>query len=135
VIKMKLSDWDIFTNFIEENSAGALATIDGDKPQVRAVVFVALDEKNIIYTTTVSDSQKVNQIKKNPNISFFIWKEHTFFRGGGKAEIINSLDLKQKILDKNPHWKKHYPLGSKDPKYCLIRINISNLQKHIPEEI
>ena len=124
-------DWNKFVDFIKENRAGALATIDGDKPYVRAVVFVSLDEENVVYTTTANDSQKALQIRKNPNISFFIWKEHDFFRGEGKAEIISDLILKKRILDINPRWKKHYPLGCEDPKYCLIKININNLETHI----
>ncbi|MBU3904942.1 MAG: pyridoxamine 5'-phosphate oxidase family protein [Nanoarchaeota archaeon] len=125
-----MSDWGIFTSFIKENRAGALATIDGDKPQVRAVVFVSLEEENVIYTTTNVNSHKVVQIQNNPNVSFFIWKEHDFFRGEGKAEIINDLALKKRILGINPRWKKHYPLGAEDPNYCLIKINIDNLEAH-----
>jgi uncharacterized pyridoxamine 5'-phosphate oxidase family protein len=128
-----MDNWDKFIKFIEEVRAGAFATVDGDKPQVRAVVFSFLDEKNVMYTTTGFRNRKVEQIRNNPNVSFFIWKDHTFFRGGGEAEIINDVMLKKRILDKNPRLKNHYPLGPEDPKYCLIKIKINNLEMNIPE--
>jgi uncharacterized pyridoxamine 5'-phosphate oxidase family protein len=124
-----MKDWDAFVKFIEKVKAGALATVDGDRPQVRAVVFVPLGEEGIIYTTTDCKSKKISQIRKNPNVSLFIWKERKFFRGEGKAEISEDLDLKRKILEKHPEWIRHYPLGPEDPCYCLIKIRVSKLEK------
>ena len=124
-----MENWNNFVNFLEEVRAGALATIDGNKPQVRAVVFVPLNEEGIIYTTTSYNSNKVIHIKNNPNVSFFIWRERTFFRGEGQAEISKDLKTKKKILDKNPRWKKYYD-GVNDPNYCLIKIKINKLEQH-----
>jgi len=123
-----MEKWNDFIKFIEDVKAGALATVDGDKPQVRAVVFVPLGEEGVVYTTTDCKSRKMHQIRKNPNVSLFIWKERKFFRGEGKAEVSEDLDLKRKILEKNPRWKKYYPLGPKDPSYCLIKIRVTRLE-------
>jgi general stress protein 26 len=130
-VKRMNGNWNAFTKFIETNREGALATVDDDKPHVRAVVFVSLDEENIIYTTTSVSSRKVKQIRQNPNVSFFIWKDHSFFRGEGKAEISEDESLKDRILIRNPQWKAHFPLGSKDPDYCLIKIKINKIENNV----
>lgn len=128
-----MENWDAFVKFVKEVRAGALATVDGNKPHVRAMVFTPLGEEGIIYTTTNCSTGKVNQIRKNPNVAIFIWKGHSFFRAEGKAEISEDLAVKKKILDVNPAWKKHYPGGAEDPNYCLIRIEITRLEKNLEE--
>jgi len=122
-----MENWNNFVKFLEEVKVGALATADGDKPQVRAMVFVSLDEEGVIYTTTSCKSNKIIQLNGNSNVSFFIWKERSFFRGEGQAEISKDLGTKKKILEKNPRWKKYYG-GIEDPDFCLIKIKISKLE-------
>jgi general stress protein 26 len=123
-----MKNWETFVNFLKDVKVGALATVDGKKPNVRAVVFVSLEEKNTIYTTTSFSTKKVKEIKENPNVSIFFWKGDDSFRIHGKAEIIENIDMKKKVLEAFPKWKDHYPLGSSDPNYCLIKINISEIK-------
>ncbi len=125
-----MKNWKKFVKFVEENKYGAIATIDGEKPQVRAMVILTLDKEGIIYCVTNCASNKVKQIENNSNVSVYIWRDHDFFRIEGVAEISNDVTLKKQILDKNPIFLKHYS-GPEDKKMCVIKIKVIKLGSHL----
>jgi len=79
-----------------------------------------------VYISTNTSSSKVDHIKKNPKISVYYCYPEDFIgvMFGGEAEIIDDIELKQKIwLD---WWTRYYPEGLKDPDYTLIKLNPKN---------
>lgn len=124
-----MENWNAFIKFIADVKAGAIATVDGNRPNVRAMVFVSLGENGTIYTTTGRSTRKVKEIERNPNVSIFMWKGHSFFRAEGKADVSEDIGMKRKILEKNPEWKKYYPGGAEDPDFCLIKIRVTKIEK------
>ena len=86
---------------IKANPTAYMATVEGRKPHVRAMGIYEADESGIIIQTwTIKDIHK--QILKNPEVElcFNDLKSGTQVRISGKAEIINDLDFKKKVVEK-----------------------------------
>lgn len=101
------------------------ATCDGRKPVIRPVSSIVENDLSI-WITTFSNSRKVKQIKKNPNICLAFVE---YPRGNksaivfGKAKIINNLKDKIRIWDIAPfNLKEYFPDGPSSKDYCLLRI-------------
>jgi pyridoxamine 5'-phosphate oxidase len=85
--------------------------------------FNGLDSPFEIYISTNTSSSKTNHIKENPKISVY-YCEPEDFKGvmfGGDVEIIEDMDIKQKVWLE--WWTKYYREGLKDPDYTLLRLN------------
>ena len=128
----------ICLDLMETSNAAYLTTIDYNGfPITRAMfnlrnteqfpefneLFQNHENKFVIYISTNTSSSKVEHIKKNPKISVYFCDPDDF-KGvmlGGTIEIVDDVDLKQKIwLD---WWTKYYPKGVDDPDYTLLRLN------------
>lgn len=126
---------------IEESKAAILTTIDSEGcPITRAMLnlrnkeqfpelsgfFQNQQNKFTIYISTNTSSSKVAHLSKNPNVCVYFCDAEDFkgFMLGGSAEVIDDMELKEKIwLD---WWTRYYPEGLKDPDYTLLRLEPTN---------
>jgi general stress protein 26 len=102
-----------------------LATVDGDEPRVRPVTAMVEDDMSI-WVATFSNSRKVKQLGKNPNVCL-AFVEHP---GGDKAAVV----LGRAVPETSPEqrrrvWKlspsdltAYFPDGPDSQAYCLLRI-------------
>lgn len=92
--------------FLRANTTCYLATVDGDKPHVRAMGIFSADEDGIIFHTNIyKDLYK--QLSANPNVEmcFFGKKGGTQIRVSGVAEPVEDRKLKDEIIAQRPFLK------------------------------
>jgi general stress protein 26 len=109
----------------------ALATVKEESgkvlPVVRYIVTMGFENLNLMAATRKS-SGKVQDIKKNPNISLTIWsgkdlipedltKPYVVIKG--KAELIDDQEAKNRFW--NPYLENHFN-GINDPEYGLLKV-------------
>jgi pyridoxamine 5'-phosphate oxidase len=98
--------------FINANRDGFLATVDGDKPRVRAIGVVKADENGIIIE--VSTFKNVyKQIAANPNVEycFFNPQQRIQIRVSGTVETLDDRKLKDEIIAMRPFLKQRVKEG------------------------
>lgn len=116
-------------NQFKEIQFVALATLDGMRPRVRPVTLIYLDRRFWMVTST--SSNKVTQIKQNPNVEFAYQfsenDEDCCIRILGKAKIIEDQNTKTSIAKRiaffNDHWS-----SPEDPDYTLLEVLPDELQ-------
>ena len=89
-----------------------LATVEGNKPRVRAMGMVKADENGIIIETgTFKDVYK--QMSANPNVElcFFNAKDGVQVRVSGAVEPVDDVKLKDEIIVKRPFLKQRVAEG------------------------
>ncbi len=92
--------------FINANLDAYLATVEGNKPRVRAMGIVKADENGIIIqTSTYKDVYK--QLSANPNVElcFHNAKDGIQVRVSGAVEVADDLELKKEIIAQRPFLK------------------------------
>ena len=117
---------DQIFKFIGGEHIAAVATISADKPAVRLMALVGLEDLNLI-GVTMKNSRKVAQIKKNPAVQLSIWageRSDPYILIQCKAEVHEDLDTKKKFWD--PRMETYFQ-KSDDPNYVVL--------KFIPERI
>jgi len=91
---------------IKANPRSFMATVEGNKPHVRSMGIYDVDENGIIIQTwTIKDIHQ--QIVNNPEVElcFNDFKAGIQVRVSGKAEIIDDLAFKQKVVEDRPFMK------------------------------
>lgn len=113
----------------KETQFVALATFDGMRPRVRPMTLICLDRRFWMVTSTFSN--KVTQIKQNPNVEFTYQftenDEDCCIRILGKAKIIKDKDSKTGIANRIGFFKDHWS-GPEDPDYTLLEVLPDELQ-------
>ncbi len=120
-------------NHFKETQFVALATFDGVRPRVRPVTLIYLDRRFWMVTST--SSNKVTQIKQNPNVEF----AYQFSENGedccirilGKAEIVKDKNTKTSIAKRIRFFKDHWS-SPEDPDYTLLEILPDEMQYVTP---
>ncbi|MFC1873683.1 pyridoxamine 5'-phosphate oxidase family protein [Chloroflexota bacterium] len=87
-------------DLIRANRTCFMATVEGNKPHVRGIGIYDVDENGIIIQTwTIKDIHK--QIVENPQVElcFNDLKAGIQVRISGKAEIIDDMAFKQKVVE------------------------------------
>jgi len=100
------------TAFINANLDGYLATVEDNKPHVRAIRMVKADENGIIIqTNTYKDVYK--QLSANPNVElcFFNAKDDIQIRVSGAVEPLDDLKMKDEIITQRPFLKPQVEKG------------------------
>jgi len=102
--------------YLREQWLGRLATVSkNSRPQVTPVGFAA--DKERLYLTIQSTSQKAKNIKVNPRVSFVVddwpsWKKIRGVKVNGTAKLISQGKLhetgKQLIYEKYPKYEEDY---------------------------
>jgi pyridoxamine 5'-phosphate oxidase len=89
-----------------------VATVEGNKPHVRAIGMVKADEDGIIIETgTFKDFYK--QMVANPNVElcFYNAKDGIQIRVSGAVEPVDDLELKKEIVAQRPFLKERIAKG------------------------
>jgi pyridoxamine 5'-phosphate oxidase len=98
--------------FLNANPTCHLATVEGDKPHVRAIGIVKADENGIIIETgTFKDIYK--QLSANPNVElcFNNYQQGVQIRVSGAVEPVDDLKLKDEIIAQRPFLKQRVAEG------------------------
>lgn len=106
-----------------------IATVDGNKPRVRAMMLYKADEKGIIFHCgAFRDFYK--QMLKNPNVElcFNNYEQNIQVRVSGKLEIINDNKLKDEISNHPSRqflqgWKNSIPLEEFYKNFIVFKLN------------
>lgn len=109
--------------FAVENPVCFLATVDGDQPRVRGFLVLYANE-NGFYFTTGRAKDVYRQLQENPRLElcFFNSQSGKQMRVTGKAEWIDDLDFRAKVLEDRP-WLKDYGTGKPDdPVFAVLHI-------------
>lgn len=115
-------------NLIDKVSVSFIGSIDGEGfPNMKAMLPPRKREGiKFIYFTTNTSSMRVSQYKENPNASVYFCDKR-FYRGvmlKGTMEVLVDSDSKEMI------WRNgdtmYYPLGVKDPDFCVLKFVAHN---------
>jgi pyridoxamine 5'-phosphate oxidase len=99
-------------DFMNANPDCFVATVEGDKPHVRAIRIVKADENGIIIETgTFKDFYK--QMSANPNVElcFHNAKQGVQVRVSGAVEALDDRKLKDEIIAQRPFLKQRVAEG------------------------
>ena len=98
--------------FLNANPTCYLATLEGDKPRVRAMGMVKADENGIIIETSTS-KDVYKQMAANPNVElcFYNDKDGIQIRVSGAVEPVDDRALKDEIIVKRPFLKERVEKG------------------------
>jgi pyridoxamine 5'-phosphate oxidase len=91
---------------LNANPTGWVATVEGNKPHVRAMGIYKMDEDGIIFQSwTLKDMSK--QLQKNPEVEicFNDLKGGVQVRVSGKVELIQDKAVKEEFLSKRERLK------------------------------
>lgn len=110
-------------DLISRNRYAKLITFGQDgAPRARIMTNLPLGKDMAIWFATGLSTSKIQDIKKNPNVSVFIDDPNDQTNASiiGKAEIVTDDRLRKKF------WREpfgfFFPGGPSDPDYCLIKI-------------
>lgn len=81
-----------------------MATVDGEKPRVRAMGTYRADENGIIFSMQ-SPKDVYKQLTKNPETEICYWAEGTQIRVSGRMEEVKDTNLKEEIVEARPFYK------------------------------
>jgi pyridoxamine 5'-phosphate oxidase len=98
--------------FLNANPTCHLATVEGNKPHVRAMAIVKADENGIIIETgTFKDVYR--QLSANPNVElcFNNYQQGIQVRVSGAVEPVDDLKLKDEIIAQRPFLKQRVAEG------------------------
>mgnify|MGYP006267903523 CR=1 FL=1 len=108
---------------INRNRYSKLITFGTDgAPHGRIMTNLPLGKDMVIWFATGLSTNKIKDIKKNPNVSVFVDdpNDQTYASITGKAEIVTDDRLRKKF------WQEpfgfFFPGGPSDPDYCLLKI-------------
>ncbi len=107
------------------------ATGDGDQPRVRAVSPCVEDDMSI-WIATMTNSRKVQQIRKNPKVSLAFVVPPNGEQSAtviGQAEIVEDREQKKRIwglLSYDP--LQFFPEGPDSKEYCVLKVNIKQIE-------
>lgn len=118
---------EVIARIIKSCVYGQLATIsaDGKRPCVRPVCAFLQDDFSILVPSH-SRTRKIEEIENNPAVELcFVDDEHWQVRLSGKAEVVESIEVKQRLIDTtlSPKlWKGFFSEGAADEKFVLYRV-------------
>ena len=96
-------------NFLKENPIQYVATVGLDgNAKVRPLMFY-LESNGKLFFCTNNQKPVYNELKENPNFELVVANsEFKWCRISGRAELVDDIDIKQKIIDSNELVKTLY---------------------------
>jgi pyridoxamine 5'-phosphate oxidase len=121
---MSFQSFQDVIQFINENPACVIATVEGDQPRARGMVVLWAREDGIYYTTAASKNL-FSQMKANPRAELCFMKMQPIvgLRVTGEVEIIDDLDLKNEALGERGFLRALGLNDAADPNFVLFRIS------------
>ena len=117
-----------FSEILQANPCGVLATQDGNKVKTRVFQYLFSDGNQFFFCTS-SEKTVYAQLQANPNVSFC-----TFTRDfapvlsiNGKVVFVEDLALKARALDENPLIKGIYQTPG-NPVFKLFYIDAEEIE-------
>jgi general stress protein 26 len=88
----------------------------------QAHLFAPHQDDLMIYFSTNTSSNKVRQIKSNPNVSVYYCKPGKFhgLTLVGDIEIVDDAEIRKALW--NDGWERYYPGGPDDPDHTVLRL-------------
>jgi len=90
--------------FITKNPIAYLATVEGNKPYVRALGTYRADESGIIFSMQ-SDKDVYRQCINNPETQICYYADGVMVRVSGQMQPIIDMELKKEIAEARPFLK------------------------------
>ena len=90
--------------FITKNPIAYLATVEGNKPYVRALGTYRADESGVIFSMQ-SDKDVYRQCINNPETQICYYSDGVMVRVSGQMEPITDMELKKEIAEARPFYK------------------------------
>jgi len=90
--------------FITKNPIAYVATVDGNKPHVRALGTYRADENGIIFSMQ-SDKDVYKQVMDNHETEICYYNDGIQIRLTGQMEPVADMDLKKEIAEARPFLK------------------------------
>jgi pyridoxamine 5'-phosphate oxidase len=90
--------------FINKNPTAYMATVEGDKPHVRAMGTYKADENGIIFSMQ-SPKDVYKQLVKNPETELCYFADGIQLRVSGRMQEITDLAVKKEIVEKRAFYK------------------------------
>ncbi len=125
---------------LDESYVGTMATIQQSKPHSRYMTF--FNEGFTLYTATSKKTEKVDEVKSNPNTHILIGYDgegfgDSYLEYAGKTSVSDDENLKEKIW--NDHMKPWFD-GPDDPNLVILKITpesvrVMNKKGQEPQEI
>ncbi|MFB5284191.1 pyridoxamine 5'-phosphate oxidase family protein [Peribacillus sp. Hz7] len=125
---------------LSNHRTGILSSVENNKPHSRYMTFY--NEDLTLFTPTKADTEKIEEIEKNPAVSVLLGYEDkgqsdTYVEIAGTSTINNSEQLKKQFWDES--FNKWFD-GPEDPNYVFLQIQpetvrILNNQGEPPQEL
>lgn len=130
-----MTDKDVWQYF-DGLPTAYVATVKEGRPQVRPLTVVHVAGR--LYILTGTDSNKVKQVRADPNFELCItWKDgdsHGYVRAEGMAEIVEDPAEKSAVAKVAPYFDTYWK-GSDDPSYTLLRMRMETIHLMRPTEM
>ena len=115
-------------NIIRDHKIGVLSSVENNKPHSRYMTF--FNEELTLFTPTSANTEKINEIEKNPNVHILIGYENeglgdSYLEISGTSKINDSQELKDKLW--NESFKDWFD-GPKDPNYLILQIKPESIR-------
>ena len=114
---------------VREAKFPMLASIDGDKPRVRPVSPVQVDDADLThYVANLRSYHKTKQIEANPNVELcYMAPNHDQLRIEGAAELVTDREILESIWESNALLRNY--LGSIDnPELIVYQIKPTRIR-------
>jgi len=112
--------------FANENPVSFIATMEGEKPRVRAFLMWFADESGFYYHTGTAKSV-YRQLKNNPSVEVCFYRAgedmmaKNMMRVTGEVEFLDNARLRARLLEERPFLKALMKSPS-DPVLAIFRI-------------
>lgn len=138
-----MSDQDLkeqVLKIISDHKTGILSSVENNKPHSRYMTFY--NEDLTLFTPTKMDTEKIEEIEKNPAVSVLLGYEEkgqsdSYVEVSGTTSINDSQALKTQFWDKS--FNKWFN-GPEDPNFVFLQIQpetirVLNIHDEPPKEL
>ncbi|RRN72428.1 general stress protein [Peribacillus simplex] len=115
-------------NIIRDHKIGVLSSVENNKPHSRYMTF--FNEELTLYTPTSANTEKIDEIEKNPNVHILIGYENeglgdSYLEISGTSKINDSQELKDKLWNESfENWFD----SPNDPNYLFLQIKPESIR-------
>ncbi|MGJ7913348.1 pyridoxamine 5'-phosphate oxidase family protein [Neobacillus sp. LXY-1] len=114
---------DEVVKIISGHRTGVLTTVENNKPHSRYMTFY--NDELTLYTPTKRDTEKIDEIEKNPSVSVLFGYEQKG-QMDSYVEILGTSSVNDSDVLKKQFWDDSFEKwfdGPGDPNYVFLKIN------------
>ncbi|MGX6445854.1 pyridoxamine 5'-phosphate oxidase family protein [Neobacillus sp. K501] len=107
---------------ISDHRTGVLSSVENNKPHTRYMTFY--HDNLTLYTPTKKDTEKIEEIEKNPAASVLLGYEKNG-QSDAYVEITGTASINESNELKNQYWDESFNQwfdGPEDPNYVFLQI-------------